>query len=62
MKVQRFEDLVVWRKAKDLSILVYRSSAGGRFSRDFALRDQIRRAVVSVMSNVAEGIRAVQPA
>ncbi len=55
MKVQRFEDLVVWRKAKDLSVLVYRSSAGGRFSRDLALRDQIRRAVVSVMSNVAEG-------
>ncbi|HEX8673031.1 MAG TPA: four helix bundle protein [Longimicrobium sp.] len=55
MKVQQFEDLVVWRKAKELSVLIYRLSAGGRFARDYALRDQIRRAVVSVMSNVAEG-------
>ena len=55
MKVQRFEELVVWRKAKDLAVEIYRLSSEGRFSRDFGLRDQIRRAAVSVMSNVAEG-------
>jgi len=55
MAIQRFEDLKVWGKAKDLAVLVYRATETGRFSRDFGLRDQIRRAVVSVMSNVAEG-------
>ncbi|HEX8360993.1 MAG TPA: four helix bundle protein [Longimicrobium sp.] len=55
MKVKRFEELVVWRKAKDLSVEVYRLTAGGQFGRDRGLRDQIRRAAVSVMSNVAEG-------
>ena len=55
MKITRFEDLSVWRKAKDLSLDVYRMTGSGTFSRDFALRDQIRRAAVSVMSNIAEG-------
>jgi four helix bundle protein len=55
MKVRRFEDLVVWQKSRDLSVSIYRSTAQGAFSRDFALRDQIRRAAVSVMSNIAEG-------
>ena len=55
MKVRRFEELWVWQRAKDLSILVYTTSAEGAFNRDFGLRDQIRRAAVSVMSNVAEG-------
>ena len=55
MKVKRFEELVGWGKAKDLSVMVYRLTAGGRFGRDYGLRDQIRRAAVSVMSNVAEG-------
>ncbi|MBV9111162.1 MAG: four helix bundle protein [Gemmatimonadetes bacterium] len=55
MKIQRFEDLEVWKKAKELAVAVYRAAEGGRFSRDFGLRDQIRRAAVSVMSNVAEG-------
>ena len=55
MAVQRFEGLVVWKKAKDLSAKIYRRTEGGRFARDFPLRDQLRRAAVSVMSNVAEG-------
>jgi four helix bundle protein len=40
---------------KALSLGVYRVTAAGPFSRDFALRDQIRRAAISVMSNIAEG-------
>jgi four helix bundle protein len=55
MRVKRFQDLIVWQKSRDLSVAVYRMTAGGPFSRDFGLRDQIRRAAVSVMSNIAEG-------
>jgi four helix bundle protein len=55
MRIARFEDLTVWRKAKELSLSVYRITGTGTFARDCALRDQIRRASVSVMSNVAEG-------
>ena len=55
MKVSRFEDLIVWQKSRTLAANVYRATAEGRFARDFGLRDQIRRAAVSVMSNIAEG-------
>ena len=55
MKVRRFEDLEVWQKAKDLSVQIYRVTQDGRFGGDYGLRNQIRRAAVSVMSNIAEG-------
>jgi len=54
-KVERFEDLGAWQKARSLTADIYRASASGRFSRDFALRDQIRKSAVSVPSNIAEG-------
>jgi four helix bundle protein len=50
-----FEDLRVWQRARRLANLVYDLSDSGPFARDFGLRDQIRRASVSVMSNIAEG-------
>lgn len=53
--VTRFEDLLVWQKARVLCRDVYRLSAIGGWARDFALRDQIRKAAISVMSNIAEG-------
>ena len=53
--INRFEDLIAWQKARVLSREVYRASNAGEFARDFGLRDQIRRAALSVMSNVAEG-------
>jgi four helix bundle protein len=53
--LERFEDLEVWKKARTLTKLVYEVTASGEFARDFGLRDQIRRAAVSVMSNIAEG-------
>jgi four helix bundle protein len=53
--VRRFEDLEVWKEARKLNRLVYAHSKASAFSKDFALRDQIRRASISVMSNVAEG-------
>ncbi len=55
---KRFEDLEVWQKAKDLTNLVYKHSADGAFARDFGLRDQMRRASVSIMSNIAEGFES----
>ena len=50
-----FRDLVVWQKAKKLAITIYRLSSEGELARDFAMRDQMRRACVSVCSNIAEG-------
>jgi four helix bundle protein len=55
MKIAHFEDLRVWQKSRDLAVAVYEASAQGRFGKDPALRDQIRRAAISVMSNIAEG-------
>jgi four helix bundle protein len=52
---KRFEDLEVWQKAKELTNLIYNDSSDGTFARDFGLRDQMRRAAVSIMSNIAEG-------
>lgn len=56
--IRRFEDLNVWQSARELVKIVYNFTNQGVFQKDFALRDQIRRAVISVMSNVAEGFGA----
>ena len=53
--IARFEDLMSWQKARELNRLIYKASKNGNFAKDFGLRDQIRRASVSVMSNIAEG-------
>jgi len=50
-----FEDLPVWQRAKELSILVYKATAEGKLRTDYGLKDQIQRAAVSVSSNIAEG-------
>jgi len=55
MKVTSFEDLIAWQKARELRRHVYRASANRPFYRDFEMRDQIRGAALSVMSNIAEG-------
>ena len=52
MGVQKFEDLVAWHKAQELAVCIYHEF---ETSRDFGFRDQIRRAVVSISNNVAEG-------
>ncbi len=54
-KVRRFEDLIAWQKARELTRRIYLLSNDGNFGRDYGLRDQVRRAAVSVMSNLAEG-------
>jgi len=52
---QRFEDIEAWQKARELTKAIYAMSNDGQFARDFGLRDQVRRASVSIMSNIAEG-------
>ncbi len=52
---QRFEDIEAWQNARELTKAIYALSNDGQFARDFGLRDQIRRASVSIMSNIAEG-------
>jgi four helix bundle protein len=54
-KIKRFEDLIAWQKSRTLAADIYRVSAQRPFSRDFALQVQIRRAAVSIASNIAEG-------
>ncbi len=55
MSVKQFEDLEVWKDARRLTQCIYQITQTDKFSRDFALRDQIRRATISIMSNIAEG-------
>jgi len=56
--VERFEELEVWQRARELTNRIYDLSDAGGLARDFGLRDQIRRAAVSVMSNIAEGFES----
>ena len=53
--IYRFEDLDAWKIARELTRDVYRITRADEFSRDFGLKNQIRKASVSVMSNIAEG-------
>src|SRR6266581_4351198 len=55
MVVKVFEDLEVWKEGRRLTQGIYQLTRNENFSKDFALRDQIRRAAVSIMSNIAEG-------
>ena len=54
-KIERFEDLIAWQKARVLTRAVYEATKQGGFAKDFGLSGQIQRAAVSIMSNIAEG-------
>ena len=54
-KVERFEDLITWQKARALTGEIYKFSRRGSFARDYRLAAQIQAASVSVMGNIAEG-------
>ena len=54
-KIRRFEEIEAWQNARELTRSIYACAKTGNFSRDFGLRDQIYRASVSIMSNIAEG-------
>jgi four helix bundle protein len=56
--VKRFEELVCWQKARELTNLVYDYTELEAFSKDYGLRNQIRRAAGSAMHNIAEGFDA----
>jgi len=53
--IMRFEDIESWKMSREQANWIYDASNKGAFARDFALKDQIRRAAISVMSNIAEG-------
>jgi len=61
-KIERFEDFIAWQKARTLTAKIYKVTGEGIFARDFGLRDQMRRAAVSIMSNIAEGFERGRPA
>ncbi|MCW3786555.1 four helix bundle protein [Plebeiibacterium sediminum] len=52
MKINRFEDIIAWQKAKELTVTIYIKL---KTCKDYSLKDQIQRASVSIMNNVAEG-------
>lgn len=52
MKIERFEDIISWQKTRELNQFIYKEF---QFTRDFAFKDQIQRAGVSIMNNIAEG-------
>jgi len=53
--ITRFEDILAWQEARKLVKMVYKLTNSGMFAKDFGLRDQIQRAAVSSMTNIAEG-------
>jgi four helix bundle protein len=54
-RIEKFEDLIAWQKARILAKEIYAVTEKGEFSKDFGLKSQIQRASVSIMSNIAEG-------
>lgn len=60
--IKRFEDLHCWKSARELVNTVYNVTNQSPFNRDYGLRDQIRRAAVSAMNNIAEGFNAASDA
>ena len=54
-QIKRFEDIQAWQRAREFNKAIYAVTGEGAFAKDFALRDQIRRAAISVMLNIAEG-------
>ena len=56
--IKRFEEIHAWQTAREITKQVYKLSDQGYFGRDFGFRDQIRRAAISVMSNIAEGFES----
>jgi four helix bundle protein len=54
-RIERFEEIEAWQKARKLTQEIYKATAQGPFTKDFGLRDQLQRASVSIMANIAEG-------
>jgi len=54
-KIERFEDLDLWKDAVKMGVSIYKITEEGKMARDFSARDQLRRAAISVSNNIAEG-------
>ena len=57
-RIENFEEIKSWQKARELTKLVYDLTSQKGFGSDFALRDQIHRSTISIMSNIAEGFES----
>lgn len=55
MKIEKFEDIKAWQISRELVREIYRITNRDKFAKDFGLKDQVRRAAVSIMSNISEG-------
>jgi len=55
MKIEKFEDLPIWKLALSITKEIYNITSQTKFSRDYCLRDQIRKATISISSNIVEG-------
>ena len=60
--IRKFEELVAWQRARELTVAVYQASRVRDFRRDFGLAAQVQRASVSIMANIAEGFERRRPA
>ena len=54
-KFNSFEEIVAWQKARELNVKIYKITNQNKFAKDYGLRDQLRRSIISVSSNIAEG-------
>lgn len=60
-ELRNFKDLIAWQKARVLTAKIYSITSKEFFAKDYGLKDQIRRAFVSIMSNIAEGFERGRP-
>ena len=60
-KIEQFEDLIAWQKARELTRAIYEVTRQGAFAKDYGLSGQIQKASVSIMSNIAEGFERGNP-
>ena len=60
-KIEQFEDLIAWQKARELTRAIYEVTRQGAFAKDYGLSGQIQRAAISIMSNIAEGFERGNP-
>jgi hypothetical protein len=57
VNIERFEDLEAWKKARETTKAIYAATSGGKFSRDFSLRDQIRRETAHLIGGLMRYLR-----
>ena len=54
-KIERFEDLEIWKEAVAIGVDIYHLTSGGKLEKDYSAKDQLRRAAISISNNIAEG-------